>query len=128
MVLGYIVGVHLYSLWIWSVRQCFCQCSTRDQWILGLLSPLVKDISIAILFKVAYKSAEDGEQGRYFMKFSVIHNITTKHAVFLAILVGNVATPTTTYCIIFVDFAKALYSTLKIIHNKRNGRNIEGNL
>ena len=106
----------------------FANVPQEYQWILGLLSPLVKDISIALLFKVAYKSAEDGEQGRYFMKFSVIHNITTKHAVFLAILVGNVATPTTTYCIIFVDFAKALYSTLKIIHNKRNGRNIEGNL
>ena len=45
--------------------------------------------------------------------------MTTKHAVFLAIIVGGVSTPVTTYCIIATDYAANLYKGLKIIYDNK---------
>ena len=106
----------------------FAKVPQELQWILGLLSPYAKDFSTKILFKVSSKSADPGSQGRYSIKLPIVHYITSKHAVFLAVIVGNVATPLTTYCILFLDFAKTIYSTLKIIRKKRNGENAEGKI
>ena len=106
----------------------FAKVPQESQWILGLLSPYAKDISTKLLFKVSSKSAEPGSQGRYSIKLPIVHYITSKHAVFLAVIVGNVATPLTTYCILFFDFAKTIHSTLKIIRKKRNGENVEGKI
>ena len=97
----------------------FVNVPQEYQWILGLLSPFAKDLSLKPLIKIVYKSACLGSTGAKSCKFPVIHYITTKHAVFLAIVVGNVSTPLTTYCIIATDFAKTVYTALKIIRNKR---------
>ena len=102
----------------------FAKVPQEYQWILGLLSPFAKDISTKLLLKVASKSA--GPQGRDIIKIPVVHYITTKHAIFLAIIVGNVSTPLTTYCILFLDFAKTVYTALKIIRRKKNGEDVEG--
>ena len=104
----------------------FANVPQEYQWILGLLSPIAKDLSLKLLIKIVYKSAGLGSTGAKSCKFPVIHYITTKHAVFLAIVVGNVSTPLTTYCIIATDFAKTVYTALKIIRNKRRGKNVEG--
>ena len=107
-------------------RTLFANVPQEYQWILGLLSPIAKDLSLKLLIKIVYKSAGLGSTGAKSCKFPVIHYITTKHAVFLAIVVGNVSTPLTTYCIIATDFAKTVYTALKIIRNKRRGKNVEG--
>ena len=78
----------------------FANVPQEYQWILGLLSPFAKDLSLKPLITIVYKSACLGSTGAKSCKFPVIHYITTKHAVFLAIVVGNVSTPLTTYCII----------------------------
>ena len=48
----------------------FANVPKEYQWILGLLNPLMKDFSIALLSSVAKKSTKDeGEQDRNFTKF-----------------------------------------------------------
>ena len=47
--------------------------------------------------------------------------MTTKHAVFLAIVVGGVSTPETTYCLMAVDFIKAMYDGIKIVVKSKKG-------
>ena len=103
----------------------FAKVPQEFQWILGLLTPFAKDISSKLLFKVACKSNSTEEERRS-IKFPIAHYITTKHAVFLAVIVGNVSTPLTTYCILFLDFAKTIRATVKIIRRKRKGENVEG--
>ena len=128
-------GWYFATMWAWIATgylyafygTAFATVPKEYQWILGLLNPLVKDFSIAFQSSIAKKSTkEEGEHERNFTKFSVIHSCTTNHAVFLTIIVGNVSTPLTTNCIIFVDFALAFYSAFKIFLNKRKGKDVEG--
>ena len=128
-------GWYFATMWAWIATgylyafygSAFATVPKEYQWILGLLNPLVKDFSIAFLSSIAKKSTKgEGEHERYFTKFSVIHSCVTNHAVFLTIIVGNVSTPLTTNCIIFVDFALAFYSAFKIFLNKRKGKDVEG--
>ena len=104
----------------------FANVSEEYQWILGLLSPFAKDITVKILSHLVYKSAGPHAQGRRSMKFPLGHYITTKHAVFLAVIVGNVSTPLTSYCIMATDFSKTVYTGLKIIRNKNKGKDVKG--
>ena len=50
--------------------------------------------------------------------------MVTKHAVFLAIVVSGVATPETTYCLMAVDFVKAMYSGYEIVVSAKNGKDV----
>ena len=88
----------------------FANVPQEYQWILGLLSPFAKDLCLKPWSKIIYKSAGLDAKGSYSIKFPVIHWAITKHAVFLAIIVGNVSTRLTTYCIIATDFAKTVYT------------------
>ena len=98
----------------------FVKVPKHYQWILALLSPFVKDLAAKLMLAVAFKSAGKENKGKYSVKFPALHYVTTKHAVFLAIIVGGVATPATSICIMATDFAKTLQSTWKIIRKYKN--------
>ena len=94
------------------------------QWILALLSPFFRDYVVA-------KAAGVEGQGENMKKFIPLHYIVTKHAVFLSIIVGGVATPMSSLCIMITDFAKTVYSGGKIIYRMKvkneTKANVEGN-
>ena len=91
------------------------------QWILALVSPFVRDFFKRILLEVAYRSAGEGSRGKKSIRYSIGHYMTTKHSVFLAIVVGGVSTPETTYCLMAVDFIKAIYDGIKIVVKSKQG-------
>lgn len=96
------------------------------QWILGFLHPYVMKFSAKLATKVALKAAGKESKRSSSIKRLVQHFITAKHAVFLSIIVGNVATPLTKYCIFANDFGRIIYAGLKIVRNKNKGQNVEG--
>ena len=91
------------------------------QWILALASPFIRDFFKRFLLEVAYRSAGEGSRGKKSIKYAIAHYMTTKHAVFLAIIVGGVSTPETTYCLMAVDFIKAMYDGIKIVVKSKKG-------
>ena len=102
----------------------FATVPREYQWILAILSPLVKDFYNKIIVEVAYKSAGKTSRGKRSIRYPVGHNMVTKHAVFLAIVVSGVASPETTYCLMAVDFVKAMYSGYKIVVSAKNGKDV----
>ena len=54
-------------------------------------------------------------------KMTVSHHLETRHAVFLSIILGGIATPESTYCIIAIDFIINIYHGLKIVRKSNEG-------
>ena len=118
----------LFLIWGYGIYgTAFVQVPTEYQWVLALLSPLVRDFYSKLFLKVAQKAAGNEYRGKRSLKFLVAHYVSTKHAVFLTIIVGGVATPASSFCIMMTDFAKTLQTTLKIIKKHRNDPNTGGN-
>ena len=98
------------------------------QWVLVLFTPLVLEICTRLMLEVAYRSAGKKYRGKYSVKLPVIQFVASKHSVFLAVMLGGVATPASTYVIIILDVVDALSSGLKIIYKMKYKHNedIEG--
>ena len=117
----------IFVAWGYGVLgSAFVGASPEYQWILGLLTPIPREIFAKLLLKVIYKAAGDGSQGNKWIEFLTQHYVLTKHAVFLAVIVGGVATPATNYCIVAVDFAEAMIDGLKVIRKYNHGQDIKG--
>ena len=88
------------------------------QWILALLSGFIRELFTILLLKCSLKSLGDtaDEDIIYKSKISCIHFIESAHALNMAILLGSVATPLTTYIIIGLDFSINIYHGLKIVY------------
>ena len=106
----------------------FANIPQSYQWILAVCSPLVEDI-----FKEALVFAcRAGRQSGVPLKSSIMlileHYMTAKQEIFLAIVIGGVATPASSNIIIAMDGAKAIYSGLMIIYKSKrmSNFNIEG--
>ena len=104
----------------------FASVPLEYQWILGLCLPLIRTIFVKALIFVSSKSA--GGQNSRSMIISCTHYMESNHAIFVAIILGNV-TPTTVYCIIGIDFVINIYHALKIVYvfNHRNAVHPFGN-
>ena len=99
------------------------------QWTVAFISPFVKDYVCKCLLIVAYKSAGQGSKGKRTVKFPIKVYIGTKHALYLAAVIGGVATPVTSACLMATDFAYALYSGWKLVRKYKknpNSQAIEG--
>ena len=71
----------------------FTNAPPQYQWILAFVAPFVQDLFSKMLYKVACKSAGEGSQTNKSIKFLVQHYVISKHTVFMAVIVGGVATP-----------------------------------
>ena len=125
--LGQIVFI-LFIIWGYlTLGSAFVQIPKDNQWILAICSPLVRMFYSSFLIAVVRKVAGKEHENKRSVKLLVSHFVSTKHAVFLAIIVGGVATPLTSACIMAIDFAKTLYETFKIIRKcNKNDQNVEG--
>ena len=89
------------------------------QWIVAVLSPLLREYGIWIETKMS-SMASSGVAPH---KLVVRHFIETRHAVFLSVMLGGIATPESTYCIIAMDFLINIYHGLKIVRKSNAGKN-----
>lgn len=94
------------------------------QWILALISPLIREILVKLSLEVSYKSAGYGSRGICSIKQPCNHYMETRHAIAMSIIIGGVATPASTYCVIGMDFMINVYRGLKIIYRSKITHNI----
>ena len=106
--------VLLIGVWGYGIfGSAFANAQPEYQWILALFNPLLRDINFKLLHYVTYKTARKvGDSSEKSVKTLTQHYVYCKHAIFLAVIVGGVATPTTNYCIATVDFIKAIIDCL----------------
>ena len=125
------IAVILIVVWLYAFfGTTFVKVPQEYQWLLALFSPFVRDICTKLMLEVAYGSAGKDSRGKYSVKFPVVQYVASKHAVFLAVIVGGVATPESSYIIMATDFAKTIYSGGKIIYMAKNsnGNDNQGNI
>ena len=104
----------------------FVNIPEKYQWTLALLTPFIKDLYTKALYGAARKAAGLGAEDSQYIKFLTHHYVITKHTIFLAVMIGGVSTPTTSLCIMVIDFAKTMRSGWKIIKKHKTNPNIEG--
>ena len=122
--------VLITSVWSYStLGSAYVNIQPEYQWILAFLNPLVREINFKLLYYVTCKAAglDEGSSGKS-IKVLTQHFAFVKHAVFLAVIVGGLATPTTNYCIASIDFIEAMFDCLKIIRKYNNGQEFNGKI
>ena len=67
-----------------------------------------------MLTTLAYKAS--GKQEFDTVKLSATHKMESRHALFLTIMVGSVATDETVYAVVGIDFLLNIYTGLKIVY------------
>ena len=117
-----LIITHAYS----GLSMLFASVPKDYQWIIGLLSPLAETISFYILRKASEKPSGSNGETKPSVKLRLLHYVITKHEVFLAVIVGNIATTLTTYTVIAMDFAIMTFKAWKIIRYKKKGKNVSG--
>ena len=122
-----IVGVGGWGYVFFST--VFVNMPLEYQWILALICPLVRELFAWILLSVTYK-AVGGSCEFHGPKLATLHYIESKHGLFLAVMVGSVASPLSTWIILGMDFVIDIYHGLKIVYmlktSKEEEKNIEG--
>ena len=91
------------------------------QWMLALITPIFREFWTWISPKVCFKAAGTGPEENSGIKLLPRHYMETKHAVFLAVILGGVATPESTYCILALDTLINLYQSVKIAIQSKQG-------
>ena len=85
------------------------------QWIVALIgSVLIREIFVWMLTTLAYKAS--GKQEFDLVKLSTRHQMESRHALFLTVMVGSVATDATVYVVVGADFLINIYTGLKIVY------------
>ena len=104
----------------------FVKVPKKYQWFLAFICPFFKEIGCRTFLFIVHKAA--GNEESKATKYLPLHYSGTKHVIFLAIIVGGVATPTTTYCIIAADFLENIYYGWRIVRKYKTNMtvNLEG--
>ena len=103
-------GVIPVMTWGYSVLGFVFAIFPRDyQWILGVLSPLVREMFIWMIQETVYRGGGKGARNKYSIRLSSSYYMETRHAIFLAIILGSIATPITCYCVIGIKIAYSCF-------------------
>ena len=118
------------TAWLYGfLGTAFLKAPKEYQWIIAIFTPLVREIFVWTLLEVSYRASgisnltrliqgTHGSHSKYpqKLKLSCIHYMGSRHALFLAVVMGSVATSATTNVIIALDFAINVYLALNIIY------------
>ena len=77
-----------------------------------------------MVYKVANKSS--GCEGKESTKYLTQHYVITKHTLFMAVIVGGVANPTTSLCIMVLDFVLTVNGGWSIVKKHKKGFDVKG--
>ena len=109
--LSELVAVFIYAFFTTAL----VKVPKEYQWILAAIgSPVIREINVWILTTCAYKAS--GKQEFDTVKLSAMHQMESRHALFLTIMVGSVATDETVYALVSYDFLVNFYTGLKIVY------------
>ena len=115
-------GVQIARIWIYtSFGVVFSIVPQEYQWLLGLISPILREIVMFLSFKASYKAAGEEDSLRKSIYFVCSHYAETSHAVAIAVIISGVATTESTLCILGMDFIINVYHGIKIIRMHRAG-------
>ena len=124
-----LIGVLIISSWGYvGVGNAFGRTPREYQWIVGLLTPLVVEFNVWFLRKVSRLASGENlspSKIRNIM-LTCLHYMETRHALFLAIMVGSISTDTTTYVILGITTAQNVYKCISIIRKAK--KNEDGKL
>ena len=128
----FFVSQTLRPITAWSygfLGTAFLNAPKEYQWMIGIFTPLVRELFVWTLLEVSYKASgisnltrliqdNHGTHSKYpkKLKISCIHYMGSRHALFLAVVMGSIATSVTTNIIIALDFIINVYLALKIIY------------
>ena len=93
-----------------SFALAFIYVPNDYQWLLGLVSPLARVFVVFVLNEIS-KNASGLEETNLCSQ----HYMESRHALFMAIIIGSVATPLTVYLIIGLDFLINIYNCLYVV-------------
>ena len=101
-----------------SFALAFIYIPNDYQWLLGLISPFARIFGVFVLNEIS-KNASGLEE----TNLSSQHYMESRHALFMAIIIGSVATPLTLYLVIGLDFLINIYNCLYVVMMiKKNGK------
>ena len=104
------VGVIPVMTWGYSVLGFVFAIFPRDyQWILGVFSPLVREMFIWMMQETVYRGGGRGARNQYSIRLTSSYYMETRHAIFLAVILGSIATPITCYCVIGIKIAYSCF-------------------
>ena len=124
-----ILALIVNSYWYFFYGSVLENMPQDYQWIPALFHIYVRDIFLKLVLEVVKRSTGgDGSHMGQLNKFLAIQYLSTKHALFLGAIVGGVATPASSLCIMGTDFAKAMLSGWRIVkkYKKDSNANLEG--
>ena len=115
---GYIIAlIHVVMFWLSAYvivfTPVFLAIPNEYQIILGLLHPLVKELSFS---QYCYFARKIGLQESSTFEITWHSHMETYHALFLSVILGNIANSETSYCILAMDFITNIVNCLRIIH------------
>ena len=93
----------------------FLKISQQYQWILALFLPVLRELNLAMMLRLTKKASQCKS---WRVECSVTHYLNTRHAMFLSIIIGTVATLETSLVMIGIDVMINLYLCLKLIFLK----------
>ena len=94
------------------------------QWMLVPVITLVRVIIKWVYKTLSYKAAGEEGKGKFSIQFAAYQYAETRHAVFVAMIIGGTATPETTYGMIAADFLINVYTCYRIVKKYKLG--VEG--
>ena len=104
------------SAQITGLRNAFTKIPAHLQWIMALILPTLRHFDEKALNMIARRAA--GFENLQ-VKGNICVTINVQFSSFIAIALGSLATPLTSYCILGVDFILNLYSCISIIRTHR---------
>ena len=100
----------------------FAIVPSEYQWMLGLASPLLRELFIILFCKAGYNaSGDDFKRGDFNVRYSATQCAEIRHCVTMALIIGGAATELTAYLILALDFAINLFRCFMIIRKARSG-------
>ena len=124
--------VKIFSTSVYGfLTTAFKEIPSEFQWTLVIVIILWRQLNIWLQLKISFKAAA-GYCDHNILKLSVIHGNLREYALFVTILIGSVASPSTTYVVLFLDFSLNIFSALRIVYLmkycKKENSNVEGRL
>ena len=105
-----------FSLQFSVMRKLFAKIPSKLQWIMAIVLPILRFLNEKVMYMLAKRSAGSDN---FLAKANVSVTINVYYSMFIAITIGSIATPITSYCILGFDFMLNLYSCITIIRMHR---------
>ena len=83
----------------------FALIPAEYQWMLALISPVLREIFIITFCECGYKaSGDEFKRGDFLVRYAATQCAEIRHCVTMAVIIGGAATETTAYIILVLDF------------------------